>query len=55
VPGFVYVDGELVQRISEAVLRESWDSLWKEVNERLGTSFADAEGEELSGVMLTQL
>jgi len=54
VPGFVYVDGELVQRISEGVLRESWDCLWKEVNERLGTSFADAEGEELSGVLLTQ-
>jgi hypothetical protein len=53
-PGFVIVANEKVMRLPAEMLTETWAGFWEKANTLLGTRFADADQQQLSGARLTE-
>lgn len=51
-PGFVIVGNDKVMRLPAEVLNETWAGFWEKANTLLGTRFADADQQQLSGARL---
>jgi hypothetical protein len=52
-PGFVIVGDEKVMRLPGEMLSDTWAGFWEKANALLGTRFADADQQPLSGATLT--